>query len=147
MKKVIAVNACLLLIMFLTAGMMSKPETDSSTAKKLISERISILNSYYSGETETDDAESQLELIESGRLLREDRALMKAFEQTDVERIPEYKVEIIECETMQCGIVKGTAEISYEMEGVQGRYRQSAEYYFTGDKEDGQIKLTQLKKI
>ncbi len=147
MKKLIAVNACLLILMFMTAGMVSKPDTDRSAAEKLISERIIILNEYYSGETEAEEAERRLELIESGSLLREDRAMMKEFAKTDVERVPEHQVEITECETMQCGIVKGTAEISYRLEGVRGSSRQSAKYYFTGDKDEGEIKLTQLKKI
>ncbi len=147
MKKIHIINLCLLLIIFLTAGVTAKPETDSRIVKRLIGQRIEVLNSFYSGETTKEAAELSLEKLEKGRILKEDAALMKAYSRTDIDRIAGYKVKILSCRQTSFGIVKGKAEIHYIMEGQLGKRRETHRYFFTGEKEKDRLRLTSMKIV
>lgn len=147
MKKLFVVNLCILSVIFLTAGMAEKPASLSKEAAEIISGRITILNSYYSGKREFDETRSRLEKIETGKILKEDVALMKGFARSDIEQIPEHKVKIKSCQGKSRGLVKGEALITYILEGNQGKFKQSGRYYFTAEKKKEKLKLTQLEKL
>lgn len=147
MKKIHAINLCVLIIIFLTAGVAAKPAADSQDMKKIISERIAVLNQYYCGQTVMDKTRSRLEKIEKGSLLKSDVKLMKAYAQTELDVITDYKVKILSDKRTSFGIIKGKAEIRYTMQGQRGRWRETHRYFFTAEKENQKIKLTQLKII
>ncbi len=147
MKKIHAINLCVVLIIFLTAGACAKPATDSKEVKRLIGERIETLNSYYCGEENLDDTRQALEKIEKGSMLKQDVALMKAYDRTEIDRIAGYTVKILSCKRTSFGIVKGKAEIRYIMDGQKGKWKETHRYFFTGEKEKSKTKLTQLKIV
>ena len=147
MKKVYAVNICVLIIMFMTAGMISKPADNDDVMKQRISQRIDILEEYYRSETDFDRAREKLEKIENGSLLKTDVKYMKDYAATDVERILDYKVKIKSCRRTNYGIIKGKAEILYVMKGHGPKRTEKHQYFFTGEKHKKSLKLTQLKKI
>ncbi|WP_425754887.1 hypothetical protein ACPW7J_07785 [Ihubacter sp. rT4E-8] len=147
MKKLYVVNLCVLLIMFLTAGIVGRPNTDSSQIKLLVTDRITALNDYYSQDTTYDETEDILRQLEKEKLLRSDLALMKAYSATDMDRIQTSKVKVKSCKRTSYGIIKGNAEISYVMYRQHGKWRDKQVYFFTAEDKKGKIKLTQLKKI
>lgn len=147
MKKLYVVNLCVLLIMFLTAGIVGRPNTDNQQVKGLIAGRITALNDYYSQERGFDRTEAALKKIEKDALLRNDLALMEAYSATDLDRIRSAKVRIKACRRSSYGIIKGKAEVSYVMEGQRGNWQDKQLYYFTAEAQKKTMKLTQLKKI
>lgn len=147
MKKIYAVNICVLFIMFLTAGMIAAPNDDTKTVESLLTDRISTLSGFYDAEIDKDETRSRLEYIEADKLLHNDLTLMKAYENTDMDRIIDAEVKIISCKRMAYGIIKGNAEITYTMEGYDGRRTESHAYFYTGEIIDEKTKLTQLKNI
>ena len=88
MKKLYVVNLCVLLIMFLTAGIVGRPNTDNQQVKELITGRITALNDYYSQKSSFDKTEDALKKLEKGDLLKNDLTLMDAYSATDLDRIP-----------------------------------------------------------
>ena len=147
MKKVYVVNLCVLLIMFLTAGIVGRPNTDNQQVKALIAGRIIVLNDFYSQKSGFDKTEDALKKIEKSSLLKNDLTLMEAYSATDLDRIQESKVKICSCRRSSYGIIKGKAEVSYVMSGQQGKWQDKQQYYFTAEDQNRKIKLTQLKKI
>lgn len=147
MKKLYVVNLCVLLIMFLTAGIVGRPNTDNQQIKELIAGRIIVLNDFYSQKSSFDKTEGELKKIEKDSLLKNDLTLMEAYSATDMDRIQEYKVKIRSCRRSSYGIIKGKAEISYVMSGQQGKWQDKQQYYFTAEDQNRKTKLTQLKKI
>lgn len=147
MKKLYVVNLCVLLIMFLTAGIVGRPNTDNQQVKELISGRITVLNDFYSQTRSFDHTEKSLKKIEKGVLLRNDLVLMEAYSATDLDRIKSAKVRIKSCRRSSFGIIKGKAEVSYVMEGQRGKWQDKQLYYFTAEDQNKRMKLTQLKKL
>ncbi|MEE0691732.1 MAG: hypothetical protein U0M33_02335 [Lachnospiraceae bacterium] len=147
MKRVMTVNICVLMIMFLTAGMTAGPSSDSRQIRDLITQRSEILNGYYCGQTEFDRTRDSLGKIETGRLLRQDTKAMGFYAATDIEQVTDCRVRVLKCRKSEYGIYKGNAEITYVLNGTGGRFTQKGRYYFTGEKYRGKMKLTQLKKI
>ena len=144
MKKMFAINGCVILIMILTAGALAKPAEDNQVVKKLVAERIEILNAYYTGLQDAEETENDLEKIEKGALLKSDRALMQAYTATELDQITDYRIKIKNCRSTGFGIITGNLEIRYSMYGLKGTYQQTQDYYFTGEKENGGVRLTQL---
>lgn len=147
MKKIHAVNLCIIVIIFLTAGVSAKPDTESQDMKQNISDRIMILNRYYSGEETLDKTRTALENIETGTILKDDVKQMKLYSRTDMDQITDSKVKILSCKETSFGILKGKAKISYVMKGQQGSRKETHHYFFTAEKEKKTRKLTQLKPI
>lgn len=147
MKKLYVVNLCVLLIMFLTAGIVGRPNTDNQQIKELIAGRIIVLNDFYCQKSGFDKTEGALKKLEKGGLLKNDLTLMDAYSATDLDRIQQYKVKIKSCRRSSYGIIKGKAEVSYVMSGQQGKWRDKQQYYFTAEDLDQKTRLTQLKKI
>ena len=147
MKKLIMVNISVLLIMFLTASVNVKPNTDTQSVEHLLEERIAILNHFYGGKMAFDDARNNLEKISADSLLKEDVSLMKAFDGSEVDHVAEFHIEITECGRTSYGVIKGKAEISWLMQGQREEWDTVESYYFTAEDDQGTIKLTQLKKL
>ncbi|MGN0659708.1 MAG: hypothetical protein ACI4LA_08875 [Emergencia sp.] len=147
MKKVYIVNLCVLLIIFLTAGITGRPNTDSRQMKEVISLRITALDRFYSQDESFDETRDFLETIESGRLLRNDVELMEAFAATDLDRIKSAKVKISACRRSSLGIIKGEADIRYVMEGQKGIWQDRQQYFFTAEDSGGKLKMTQFRKL
>lgn len=145
MKKVYIFNVCVLLVIFLTAGVIVRPQSDRKIMEDQIHSRIEILNRYYDGTWDFDKTRSALEKVEKGSLLKTDTALMKDYEYTDIEQVTEYEVRMISCRTTRYGILKGKAEIVYLMRGNQGKQKETHRYLFTAEKEKKKIRLTQMK--
>lgn len=147
MRKLYAVNLCVLVMIFMTAAAAGKPETGSKQIENLISSRIEILNDYYAGTEDFYGTLNRLEAIETGRLKRSDTAMMEACKNTDVERILKHDIDIKTCEKSAHDIIKGDAEITYVMEGCSGKSAQSGKYFYTAEKKGERVLLTQLKNI
>ena len=147
MKKIIIVNVCALLLIFLTAGVNARPNTDDTQIKNLLSQRINILNHFYGGKMAFEDARNNIEKIAADSLLKEDLQLMKAFDGTDVDQVAEYNVNMISCERTSYGIIKGQVDIFWLMQGENGGWETEETYFYTAEDDQGKIKLTQLKKI
>lgn len=147
MKKIYAVNICALVIFLLTAGMTAAPNTDTETMKELITERVDVLSRYYASAVDKEETRTRLEGIEADKLLRNDLMLMNAYENTDMDRILEAEVKIVSCRRLAYGIIKGHAEITYAMEGYDGRRVERHTYFYTAERADEKPKLTQLKNI
>lgn len=147
MKKLYVVNLCVLLIMFLTAGIVGRPNTDNQQVKELITGRITALNDYYSQKSSFDKTEDALKKLEKGDLLKNDLTLMEAYSATDLDRIQSAKVKLKSSRRSSYGIIKGKVEISYVMSGQHGTWQDKQQYYFTAEDQHQKIQLTQLKKI
>ena len=147
MKRIIIVNICVLLLIFLTAGVNARPNTDSGQIEALLNERISILNHFYGGKMAFEDARHNIEKITADSLLREDLNLMKAFDGVEVDQVAEYDINLISCERTSYGIIKGQVDIFWLMQGENGRWETEESYYFTAEDDQGIFKLTQLKKL
>ena len=147
MKKVYAVNICVLIVMFLTAGAAAKPADDDKMMKQLIAQRIEILEQYYRSEAEFDQSRSDLEKVEAGGLLKTDVKYMKEYAATELDRILDFRIKIKSCRRTRYGIVKGKAEIVYVTKGYGPKRTEKHQYFFTGEDCKKKLKLTQLKKI
>lgn len=147
MKKVYVFQICALLLIFLTAGVIIKPQSDSKIMESQIQSRIEILNKYYDGTWDYDRAETALEKVEKGSLLKTDTALMKDYELTDMEQVTEYTVTVISSRTTRYNMVKCTVKIDYTMYGQQGKRKESHKYLFTGEKEKKRIRLSGMQII
>ena len=112
-----------------------------------IQSRIEILNKYYDGTWDYDRAETALEKVEKGSLLKTDTALMKDYELTDMEQVTEYAVTVISSRTTRYNMVKCTVKIDYTMYGQQGKRKESHKYLFTGEKEKKRIRLSGMQII
>ena len=126
MKKVYVFQICALLLVFLTAGVIIKPQSDT---------------------WDYDRAETALEKVEKGSLLKTDTALMKDYELTDMEQVTEYAVTVISSRTTRYNMVKCTVKIDYTMYGQQGKRKESHKYLFTGEKEKKRIRLSGMQII
>lgn len=93
MKKVYAINACVLVIIFLTAGIIARPSDYNREMKNLISQRTEVLNEFYDGRRDFDASRDKLELLESGKLLKNDVAAMKTYQSTDIDQVVNYKIK------------------------------------------------------
>lgn len=147
MKKIYVINACVLIIIFLTAGIVANPKSESENIETLISKRIEVLNNFYRSKATFDQAKDSLEKIESGSLLKLDVKEMKRNQATDMDMVKDYKIVINSIETNSFGIVKGYAEVAWIMETYNGIEKLDGEYFFTGEINKKKLKLTQLKKI
>lgn len=147
-RKAFTVNLCVLLIIFLTAGVAAKPADDNQTVRKIISQRIEILNSYYSGEKNAEQAKEALQKIEKDSILKNDIRLMAAYANTDIDQIADYKVKILSGRRTGYGIIKGKAEVKYLMRSTGGRIRQTHRYFFTAELgKSSKVKMTQFNII
>lgn len=147
-RRVFTVNLCVLLIIFLTAGAAGKPADDNQVVKKLISERIEILNSYYSGNCNEEQSGEALRKIEKDSLLKNDIRLMAAYARTDIDQIADYRVRILSGRRTAYGIIKGKAEVKYLMKSTGGKIRQTHRYFFTAEcGKSSKIKMTQFSII
>lgn len=147
MKKVYAVNACVLVIIFLTAGIIARPSDYNREMKNLISQRTEVLNEFYDGRRDFDASRDKLELLEAGKLLKNDVAAMKTYQSTDIDQVVSYKIKIKSCKKTSYGIIKGKAEIRWVMRSVNDTREEKHSYFFTGEINQKNTKLTQLKKI
>jgi len=147
MKKVIILNVCVLIFIILTAGVYARPNTDSEMIAALLENRIAILNHYYGGKMNYDDARTNIQRIAADSLLKEDLRLMKAFDGEDVDQVASFDLDIVNCQRTSYGIIKGQADIYWLMQGEKGRWDTQESYYFTAEDDQGEVKLTQLKKL
>ena len=147
MKKVAMLNICALILIFLTAGIQARPNTDSAAVELLLEQRITILNHYYGGKMNFDDARTNVEKIAADSLLKEDLRLMKAFDGEEVDQVASFDVDVAHCSRTSFGIIKGQADVYWLMQGAGGQWETEESYYFTAEDDQGKIKLTQLKKL
>lgn len=147
MKKVYAINICVLVIIFLTAGIIARPSDYNREMKSLISQRIDILDEYYSNKTDFDDSRDKLEKVEAGSLLKKDVRAMKDYQATDLDQVTDYRIRMQSCRKTSYGIIKGKVEISWIMRGYDGTKEEKHQYFFTGEINQKNTKLTQLKII
>ena len=147
MKKVYAFNACVLVIIFLTAGIVARPSDCNGEMKNLISQRTEVLSEFYDGKSDFDVARDKLELVEGGRLLKTDVAAMRAYQFTDIDQVAGFKIKIKSCKKTSYGIIKGKAEIRWIMRSVNDMREEKYLYFFTGEMDQKKTKLTQLEKI
>ena len=147
MKKVVILNLCVLFLILLTAGVYARPNTDSATIAVLLENRIAILNHYYGGKMNYDDARINIQRITADSLLKEDLLLMEAFDGEDVDQVASFDLDIVSCQRTSYGIIKGQADIYWLMQGEKGRWDTKESYYFTAEDDQGEVKLTQLKKL
>jgi len=147
MKKVIILNVCVLILIFLTAWVYARPNTDSETIAVLLENRIAILNHYYGGKMNYGDARTNIQRIAADSLLKEDLRLMKAFNGDDVDQVASFDLDIVSCQRTSYGIIKGQADVYWLMQGENGRWATAESYYFTAEDDQGEVKLTQLKKL
>jgi len=147
MKKAAVANICILMMIFLTAGVYARPANDSAQIEELLEQRIAILNHYYGGKMAFEDARKNIEKLVSGLLLEEDLRLMKAFDASGVDQVAGYDLNLISCERSSYGIIKGQADIHWVMQGENGRWETEESYYYTAECNGEDIKLTQLTKI
>lgn len=145
LKKIIIVNLCVLLILFFTAGMLASPKDDEALIKDSMESRIKILNEYYSGAKNFDDAGRQLELVENSTLLRRDTDAMEANSATDIDKISAYDITILNFSKSSHGIISGEAEIYWRLSGHGKETSQHGIYFFTGEMMKNRMKLTQFE--
>ena len=145
MKKVYAVNLCVLMFMLFTTGMTAGAADDDELVKDMLSRRTEILEQYFHGGADADECRAELERIESGSLLRQDVENMKAFAATDIESILDFRIRILSCRRSSYGIVKGRVEILYVMAGCGTKRTETCQYFFTAEERSEALKLTQLK--
>lgn len=148
MKRVLIVNLGVLLILFLTAAVIADPDDDCKAVKKLINKRTEILNDYYGGAIDFDEAENRLEKIEKSAILREDLRVMKMYGETDFDRVTDAEIVMKTCDRNSHGILSGRTQIRWQMQTMEKSERVWTEekiYFFTGEDNDKSVKLTQLE--
>ena len=72
---------------------------------------------------------------------------MQVYQSTDIDQVVSYKIKIKSCKKTSYGIIKGKAEIRWVMRSVNDMREEKYEYYFTGEINLKNTKLTQLGKI
>lgn len=144
-KRLVLLNVGVLLIIFLTAGVLAGPENDEDMIKGLLNQRTKILNQYYRGAEDFERVEKKLEAVEMGSLLTKDRKAMRINAGMDFEPVTKSKIKITECSRSSMGMLKGTAEITWVLEGMHPGEKpklQTALYFFTAEAVEKRIKLT-----
>ena len=147
MKKIVLINLCALTLIFLTAGVSARPNTDRETIQTLMEQRINVLNYYYGGKMNLEDARCNVEKLTANTLLKEDVRMMKAFDGEAVDQVAAFDIELVSCSRTSYGIIKGQADIYWLMQGENGRWETEESYFFTAEDHQGEVKITQLKKI
>ena len=79
--------------------------------------------------------------------MKNDVAAMKTYQSTDIDQVVSYKIKIKSCKKTSYGIIKGKAEIRWVMRSVNDTREEKHSYFFTGEINQKNTKLTQLKKI
>ncbi len=147
MRKLMIVNICAILFVFLTSFIYGEPAADEDAVYSLMEERIAILNNYYGGKMSYDDARNNISKISTGSLYSDDVKIMKAWENADIDQITSFDIEIASCQRTSHGIIKGEMEVHWVLKGAEGTWETCQNYYFTAEEQKGKMKLSQLKKI
>lgn len=147
MKKVYIINICALIIIFLTAGIITEPENYREQAETAMSKRIDILNDYYGCKVDYEKSAEKLNQAEKGHLLEKDLKLMEEFSATDMDMVEDYHIEITSVSESNYGVIKGQAEIRWLLMTYSGRVKETYNYYFTVETDETGSKLTEFKKL
>ncbi len=146
-KRLLIANACVLLVILFTVTVYGKTNDQERQIKELITLRIEIMQDYYHHDETYDTTVKKLNTVECDSLLSDDYTNLKQFSRTEVDYIKDFKMNIEDVKKSSHGIVNGTAEIQWKMEGVKGIYNVNANYYFVAEKHNGRLKLTRFKKL
>ncbi len=146
MKKLFWIQICALMLIIFTAA-SSIPTDDNGIIKELMETRIDILSYYYGGKMDFHDARENMAKITAEGLFTDDVALMEGFNNTEVDQITDYNLEILSCQRTSYGIIKGEARVHWFLRGNEGHWETEEEYYFTASTDEKATKLTQLKKL
>lgn len=145
MKKILYINAIVIIILVCTAGASKIEKTDDEILNDIIYDRINVLNSYYHDDNELLQTENCLKTIEKGKLLKIDLSNLKKFTATDIDKILDAKIISYDYSYSSYGYVLGKIKIKYICKNNIKKYRMTLAYDIRFEKHKNKFFLTKFK--
>ena len=110
----------------------------------LVIQRTEAMNGYFAGEIEYLHASEQLQDIETGDLLEEDIASLKAYERTDIEIIENYEITEVTMQQQDGDGLTAKITVDWTVRGIGGLDKFSATYDVMCEKQGETLKLVEF---
>jgi len=145
MKHLLKKTAVVLLAVFICIALFSfKSDNNEKIITELVCERTDIMEGYFCGQINLNDAVRAIKQIEKGRLLEEDIRNMKEFFQTDIEAVSMYEVTGTEITYKDENLVCAVMSILWETHGINGKDKTEEVYSVIMEKSENSFKLVQF---
>ena len=138
-KKLAVLPVVLLLSTIMASG--AGPEAEIST---LVRQRTDVMNEFFCGHIQYKEAAERIEIVEMGRLLDEDLSAMKAFFQTDIEEITDYKITDVNITDMDETLICAVVTVDWMVYGTGGNESVEGIYSVIAEKCEDSYKLVQF---
>ena len=143
--KIFLFPASIILCMILLSGFVM-PDHEA-LVQDLLWERSLILEDYYYGKISLQEGQERLSSVETQPLLREDIAMMKAWENSDLDVIRGLKILSLEKRTGLYGYLAFDGVILWNMRGLTGSYTEVAEYNIVLKQSGEQYRISILEAL
>lgn len=140
-KKIATILAVFILCTVLASGGEKEPE---DIIKHLIRERTEIMNEYFCGHINYDEASDRIREIEKDSLLQEDIRALKDYFQTDIEEVTDFEISNLEITYSDEDMVCAVATITWEVHGTSGNELIDEIYSVIMEKDEKNYKLVQF---
>ena len=102
------------------------------------------MNEFFCGHIQYKEAAERIEIVEMGRLLDEDLSAMKAFFQTDIEEITDYKITDVNITDMDETLICAVVTVDWMVYGTGGNESVEEIYSVIAEKCEDSYKLVQF---
>ena len=138
-KKLAVLPVVLLISTIMASG--SGPENEISM---LVRQRTDVMNQYFCGHILYKEAAERIKNIETGRLLDEDLTAMKAYFQTDIEEVTDYKITEVDITDIEDTLICAVVTVDWKLYGTEGNESIEGIYSVIAEKSDNSYKLVQF---
>lgn len=143
--KIIMVPTVIIITAVLCSGMISFGEQSYEAATKvLLKERTDILQNYFYGKLDRQQAEQKLKEIETYPLLKKDLAALNVEDGCRADAVKSMNIKKISESSKLYHMISFETEIEWSMSSVYGDYETSGEYFVVLNSENNNYKLSEF---
>lgn len=138
---ILTASVCMLIAV---SSIFASARSEEEILKDIISARTDILNDFYSGRIEKEEAIERITAIEGDNLLQEDIENIEKYFRTDIERIKKYSFKNIVVTKSKENMICADVTMTWDTEGTGGEESYESMYDVICYKEEKSYKLVQF---
>ena len=138
---ILTASVCMLIAV---SSIFASARSDEEILMDIISDRTDILNEFYSGRIEKDEAIERITAIEAENLLQDDIENIEKYFRTDIERIKSYSFKNIAVTKSKENMICADVTMLWDTEGAGEEESYESTYNVICYKEEKNYKLVQF---